>query len=81
MLDIYAERKQAYQRRRRHARIDIRNPELRRAVFSRDGSACVKCGSKDNLVISHVISVYCVGETTENNLQTLCKPCNFAKPL
>jgi len=54
-------------------------PELRRAVFERDGYACLDCGSLEYLHCDHVIPVSKGGLTDFDNLQTLCRPCNAKK--
>lgn len=54
-------------------------PDMRRAVFDRDGNACLDCGSIDHLHCDHVIPVSKGGETSMENLQTLCRVCNCRK--
>ena len=57
-----------------------RIPEsVRRAVYERDGWACVRCGSTDQLTIDHRWPHVRGGEPLLANLQTLCAPCNAAK--
>lgn len=53
--------------------------ELRRAVYERDGFACVRCGRETHLSCDHKIAVTSGGETSFENLETLCIPCNIAK--
>jgi 5-methylcytosine-specific restriction endonuclease McrA len=52
---------------------------VRRAVWDRDGGACVQCGERFDLQFDHVIPVALGGATTVENLQVLCAPCNRAK--
>lgn len=52
---------------------------LRRQIFERDGYRCVECDAEDRLEIDHVIPVSKGGSSEEENLQTLCKPCNARK--
>jgi len=52
---------------------------LRLAVFQRDDHACLACGSTENLACDHVIPESRGGETTPENLQTLCATCNSIK--
>lgn len=54
-------------------------PALRTAVFERDGWKCVKCGSTDDLVLDHIYPWSRGGPDTYDNLQVLCRPCNYAK--
>jgi hypothetical protein len=46
--------------------------KLRWAVFKRDGYCCVRCGSEEDLAADHIHSEARGGETTLENLQTLC---------
>lgn len=52
---------------------------VRRAVWDRDGGACVQCGERFDLQFDHIIPVALGGATTVENLQILCAPCNRAK--
>lgn len=53
--------------------------DLRMAVFERDGWVCLDCGADDNLCCDPVIPVSRGGETSFENLQTLCIPCHRRK--
>jgi 5-methylcytosine-specific restriction endonuclease McrA len=55
------------------------SPALRRAVYARDGHACVECGSKDRLSLDHIHPFSRGGEDTMENLRTLCLSCNSRK--
>lgn len=55
------------------------DPEMRWAVFRRDGYACLYCGSESNLSIDHVFPVSRGGDNHPDNLQTLCRDCNSRK--
>ena len=52
---------------------------LRKRVFERDAYRCQHCGGWEDLCADHVIPESKGGATTEENLQTLCGPCNRAK--
>lgn len=52
---------------------------LRRAVYERDGYACLHCGATDRLSLDHIHPWSRGGEDTLENLQTLCRPCNSRK--
>jgi 5-methylcytosine-specific restriction endonuclease McrA len=52
---------------------------VRRAVWERDGGACVQCGDAFDLQFDHVIPVALGGASRADNLQVLCGPCNRAK--
>lgn len=52
---------------------------LRMAVYERDGFKCVTCGVQKNLTCDHIKPESLGGETTFENLQTMCKSCNSSK--
>ena len=58
---------------------------LRYDVLKRDGFRCVKCGKSPvtdpgiTLHIDHIVPYSLGGETTLDNLQTLCSECNLGK--
>jgi len=54
-------------------------PEVRQHVYARDSYRCVACGSPDRLSLDHIIPWSAGGPDTEDNLQTLCRPCNSSK--
>lgn len=60
--------------RRPHIPLDVR-----RAVMSRDGETCVKCGSNERPTLDHVFPYSKGGEDLIDNLQVLCSPCNRRK--
>ena len=51
----------------------------RKLVFIRDKGRCVKCGSKKNLEIHHIIPHAKGGSSRLENLQLLCQSCNRMK--
>jgi len=57
---------------------DVPN-DLRAAIFKRDGSACLKCGTDENLSVDHIEPLAKGGDNSPSNLQTLCKRCNSSK--
>lgn len=52
---------------------------LRKAVYERDGWACVRCGRTDSLTVDHKWPHIRGGALALENLQTLCASCNTAK--
>lgn len=73
---ILFERKERLRLRRRREPIP---QELRWAVFNRDDFTCQECGSRHRLEADHVKPYSLGGETTLDNLQTLCHDCNARK--
>ncbi|HHL0960373.1 TPA: HNH endonuclease [Serratia marcescens] len=65
---------------------DKRKPKRRRVtdsvrlrIFKRDGFRCKHCNTSDDLTIDHIHPVSKGGNSEDENLQTLCMPCNRAK--
>ncbi len=54
-------------------------PEVRQAVFARDGRACLFCGMAEDLTLDHIIPWSHGGPDTIDNLRVLCRPCNSAR--
>lgn len=52
---------------------------LRMQVYERDGFACVTCGVQKNLSLDHIKPEVLGGESTLENLQTMCTSCNSSK--
>src|SRR5258708_2729214 len=63
----------------RRPTIHTPSKELRKAVLERDGYLCLMCGSTENLRLDHIKPVIDGGDTTIENLQTLCRSCNSHK--
>ncbi|HEY1561839.1 MAG TPA: HNH endonuclease [Caulobacteraceae bacterium] len=53
--------------------------DVKLLVWSRDGGACVRCGSRENLHFDHIIPVTKGGGKTAANIQVLCETCNLRK--
>ena len=51
---------------------------IRKLIFIRDNYCCVKCGSKKNLEIHHIVP-HAKGSNRLENLQLLCHDCNRRK--
>lgn len=54
-------------------------PLKRRAIYERDGRACVYCGSDERLVVDHITPRARGGSNEATNLVTACKRCNDRK--
>jgi 5-methylcytosine-specific restriction endonuclease McrA len=65
-------------RERRRLRYFSVSTKLKKQIA--EGTAiCVKCGSKENLTIDHIVSIAKGGKTEEGNLQIMCAKCNEEK--
>jgi 5-methylcytosine-specific restriction endonuclease McrA len=53
--------------------------DVKQFVWRRDGGHCRQCGSASELQYDHVIPVVMGGNSTQDNLQILCGPCNRRK--
>jgi hypothetical protein len=53
--------------------------DVKLVVWTRDGGACVHCGSKENLHFDHIIPIAKGGNNSEANIQILCQTCNLKK--
>ena len=51
----------------------------KKAVKQRDGFKCVKCGSRNDLEVDHIIADAKGGSNAMSNLQTLCHHCHSIK--
>ena len=60
-------------RRRRRAKP---TEAQKKAIYERNGYACVVCGSEDDLTVDHIIPVAKGGTKDPDNLRTLCAVCN-----
>lgn len=49
---------------------------MRRNIYKRDKYTCLRCGSKTNLTIDHIIPFSKGGKNSKSNTQTLCQDCN-----
>jgi ribosomal protein S27AE len=48
-------------------------------VFERDNRKCVRCGSDRNIECDHVRNRSQGGDSSMDNLQTLCRECHYKK--
>jgi hypothetical protein len=51
----------------------------RARILERDGYVCLSCGAKEHLCIDHILPVSRGGDSSDENLQTLCLSCNTKK--
>lgn len=68
---------------RRQRERSLMTPKLRADILRRDGYRCRMCGAsvRDGVVlhIDHILPISRDGQTTLDNLQTLCETCNLGK--
>ena len=63
-----------------HQKAKARIPRwLSKQVFERGAYRCVACGSHIDLTCDHIYPESKGGETTLENLQTMCRSCNCKK--
>lgn len=48
-------------------------------IYERDSYSCQSCGAKEHLCIDHILPVSRGGDSSDDNLQTLCLSCNTRK--
>lgn len=53
--------------------------EIRKQIFSRDGTDCYYCGAKDSTHVDHVVPWSKGGTDDKDNLVVACAKCNFEK--
>jgi len=63
------------QRKKIQARKNYVPQKVRAAVLQRDGHKCLLCGTPEDLIVNHIVSVNKGGTSEVDNLQTLCGPC------
>ena len=63
------------QRKKMQARKNYVPKKVRDVVLQRDGDKCLLCGTRDGLMVSHIVSVNKGGTSEADNLQTLCASC------
>ncbi|HJZ70049.1 MAG TPA: HNH endonuclease [Blastocatellia bacterium] len=69
----------AIQLSRSGARRESIPEDVKLVVWTRDGGACVRCRSKQDLHFDHIIPVSKGGGNQEANIQMLCQLCNLRK--
>lgn len=58
---------------------DVIPEDVKLVVWARDGGACVRCGSQQDLHFDHIIPVAKGGGNSAANIQILCEACNLRK--
>ena len=61
-----------------HHPINVIHP-IRELVYKRDNYACKFCGTTEDLTLDHIVPFSKGGDSTPDNLQTLCRSCNSRK--
>jgi 5-methylcytosine-specific restriction endonuclease McrA len=54
-------------------------PGQRERIYARDGHRCVECGTTEDLTLDHIHPRARAGDDSDENLRTLCRPCNSRK--
>jgi hypothetical protein len=54
-------------------------PGQRERIYARDGFRCVECGTDEDLTLDHIHPRSLAGSDRDENLRTLCRPCNSRK--
>jgi superfamily II DNA or RNA helicase/5-methylcytosine-specific restriction endonuclease McrA len=59
------------------------NADVRKSVIARDNFRCLACGSADRrqLQVDHIVPQFHGGDSSIDNLQTLCRYCNRLKSI
>ena len=52
---------------------------IKEFIFGMHGYYCLKCGSKSNITLDHIIPIIRGGCNSTDNLQPLCQSCNSSK--
>lgn len=65
--------------KRRKANGYTSKENVREWVFTTYGKICLKCGSKDDIQLDHIVPINGGGKNVLSNLQPLCKSCNVSK--
>jgi len=86
-LFVFGDERLKYKTIRSSSSSFTQRKDVRDFIFKRDNYQCVLCGSKENLQLDHIHSIYQVANNlypiellnTEENLRTLCKKCNAGK--
>ena len=63
------------QRKKTQAKKNYISKKVRAVVLQRDGDKCLLCGTRDGLMVGHIVSVNKGGTSEADNLQTLCASC------
>lgn len=56
------------------------SPHQRARIYARDRNQCVKCGGAEDLQIDYVKLLSCGGDSSDDNLRTLCVQCKNKRP-
>lgn len=62
-----------------YGRSAVINNTYKQYIFERDGQCCLKCKSKEDLSVDHILPRSKGGTNSIFNLQTLCRKCNSDK--
>ena len=83
LTSLYMKHLGNYIKRKNREKITVKrrvvSEDMRFKIFKKYNFKCYECGNQNNLQLDHIMPFSLGGNTEEDNLQVLCKSCNFEK--